>query len=171
MANILFVVAPKNFRDKEYFIPKKMLEDSGHSVQTASTIIGEITGVDGQEASSNLHIGEVNVLGFDGVGFIGGPGMSELVNDMEIKRLAQDFFSSGKLVSAICVATAVLAKAYLIKGKKVTGWAGVENDIKEAGAIYTGERVEQDQNIITASGPESAEAFANKIIEYFQTGS
>lgn len=168
MANILFVLAPKGFRDKEYFTPHQILEENGHNLRTASTIVGDLTGADGGEASSTMHFNEVNVQEFDGVVFVGGPGMIELVGNTEMTKLVKLFFTSGKLVAAICVAVAILARADLIKDKRVAAWAGVEDEIKEAGGNFTENKVEVDQNIITASGPEAADVFANEIVNYFQ---
>lgn len=168
MANVLFVLAPKGFRDKEYFAPYKILEEDSHCIQTASTIVGELTGADGGEASSSLHISEVNPREFEAVIFVGGPGMSELVDDAEMTRLATSFFKENKLVAAICIAPAILAKAELIKDKKITGWIGIEEDVTSAGAQLTGNPVEIDQNIITASGPDAAEEFARQISSYLE---
>jgi len=166
--NILFVISPSEFRDQEYFVPKKIFEDSGVETQTASTIVGDLEGADGSEASATIHINEVNPDEFDGVVFVGGPGMTELVDDVEMVKLAKTFFEAGKPTTAICIAPAILANAGVVGDKKITAWAGVENNITKAGGIFTGKKVEQDGTIITADGPSSAKLFADKIVEYFQ---
>lgn len=171
MANILFVIAPNGFRDEEYFVPKKIFEEEGYEVRTASTIVGDLQGADGGDVASTVHLDEVNINEFDGVVFIGGPGMAELLDDVEMVRLAKMFFEFGKLTAAICIAPAILANAGIIAGKKVTAWAGAENNIKKASGIFTGKKVEQDGNIITADGPTSAKLFADNIVEYFQNNS
>jgi len=168
MANILFVVAPNGFRDQEYFTPKEIFEENGFETHTSSIILGDLQGADGGTTAASIHLNEVNIEEFDGVVFVGGPGMTELLDDVEMVKLAKSFFETEKLTAAICIAPAVLANADIIEGKKITSWAGVENNIKKAGGIFTGKRVEQDGNIITADGPTSAKLFANEIMEYFQ---
>lgn len=171
MTDILFVIAPKNFRDKEYFLPKQILEENGYTTQTASTITGNLQGADGGEASAGLHVNEINISDFRAVLFIGGPGMVELTNNVEIKKLAENFASADKLVAAICVAPLILANIDLLKGRKVAAWEGIKSELEEAGAVFSEERIEKEGNLITASGPEAAELFVETIIEYLRENS
>lgn len=70
-----------------------------------------------------------------------------------------------KIVGAICIAPVTLARAGLLKNKKVTTYSSTINDIKSAGAKYTGNDVERDGNIITASGPAAAQKFGEAIVK------
>jgi protease I len=52
----------------------------------------------------------------------------------------------------------------MLKGKKATVWPTLSNRLKWSGAIYTGNPVEVDGNIVTADRPDSVEEFANAIL-------
>lgn len=171
MAKILMVIAPSDFRDSEYFEPKKVFEENGFEVMTASKVVGRITGADQGVAESTIKAVEVNVADFDAVVFVGGPGMVALVDDAEFKKLADGFYKAGKLTTAICVAPAILANAGILKNKKATSWSGVSNILKSAGAIFTESSVEVDGNIITADGPNSAQEFSEKIVRVLKNKS
>jgi hypothetical protein len=54
MTKVLFVVAPKDFRDEEYFVPKTILEQNDFRVETASLNLGEITGAGGKNAQAEI---------------------------------------------------------------------------------------------------------------------
>jgi len=164
MSKILMIIAP-NFRDPEYFVPKDILEKAGHTITTASKETGEITGNEGGKTQAEIRAQDADVTQFDGVVFVGGPGMVDLVGDLDFISLAQKFFNADKLTAAICVAPAILANAGLLQGKKVTGWEGIGQTITQKGGQYSGQKVEVDGKIITASGPEAAAEFGNKLVE------
>jgi len=164
MSKVLFVIAP-NFRDPEYFTPKDILEKAGHTISTASKEVGEIVGNEGGKTQAEIKAADVDVTQFEAIVFVGGPGMVDLVGDLDFISLAQKFFNAGKLTTAICVAPAVLANAGLLQGKKATGWEGIGQTITQKGGQYSGQKVEVDGKIITASGPEAAAEFGNKLVE------
>lgn len=62
-------------------------------------------------------------------------------------------------MAAICFARTTLARADVIRGKRVT--AGYLNPkfLEGAGGIYTDAPVERDGLIITANGPDASHAF------------
>jgi len=162
---ILMVIAPKDFRDVEYLEPRKVFEQNGIEVQVASIQSGVATGADGAKVKIDLTVSQVEVNDYDAVVFVGGPGMAEILNDESMQLLAKKFYQANKLTTAICVAPAILAKAGILSGKQATVWSGVVSDLAAGGAIYLKEKVVQDGQLITASGPAAAVAFAEKIIQ------
>ena len=162
---ILIVIAPKDFRDVEYFEPRKVLEENGAEIKVASIQAGTAVGADGAKVKIDLTVSEAKVADFAAVVFIGGPGMAQIVGDESLQGLAKNFYQAGKLTTAICVAPVILAKAGILSGRQATVWSGSANDLIMAGAMYSGEAVTQDGKIITADGPGSARAFGEKIVQ------
>jgi protease I len=112
-----------------------------------------------------MTVSEVIVEDFDAVVFIGGPGMVEILGDESLQILAKKFYEAERLTTAICAASAILARAGVLRGKQATSWSGVEEDLKSGGAIYTGRTVTVDGKIITGNGPEAAREFGEKIVD------
>lgn len=166
MKNILMVIAPRDFNDEEFNITKKIFEENGYKITVGSIQKGEATGASGTKVKTDLVVGEANVNHYDAIVFIGGPGMRQILDDESLQTTARIFERSGKLVSAICVAPAILAKADILRDKNATGFSGVKSDIENAGGKYKDKNVVADGNIITASGPEASEDFAKSIIKY-----
>ncbi len=162
----LMVIAFNGFRDVEYFKPKQILQDAGLEIITASLQTGLAQGADGGTTQVEMLVKDVNVEDFDGVAFIGGPGMVELLDTADFQDLAQQFYQAGKLTSAICVAPGILAKAGILKGKNATSWSGALSILKENGANVQNLDVVIDGNIITANGPAAAESFGKAILNY-----
>lgn len=166
----VMIIAFRDFRDAEYFVPKEILEKGGILVKTASNREGTALGADGGEADVDLLLEKINPEEFDAVIFVGGPGcLKNLDNEISYK-LARETLEKGKILGAICIAPVILAKAGVLKDKKATVWTSTLDKspakiLKENGAEYLQEKVVQDGNLITAEGPKAAEDFGKKILE------
>ena len=165
MKKIVFVTAPKTFRDEEYIEPKEILEQAGIQVITASTVIGEIYGKIKIKAESQMLVKDIKVEDFDGIFFVGGMGSSVYFEDKFVHKLANDFYNANKIVSAICIAPTILANAGVLKGKKATVFPDGADALIAGGANYTAKDVEVDGNIITGNGPLAAKQFAQKLVD------
>jgi protease I len=165
MKKAIFITAPEIFRDEEYFDPKKILEDAGIKVVTASTKTGELKGKLGGTTLSDMKIDEVKVADFDGIVFIGGGGASVFFDYAIALNLAKTFFAEGKIVASICIAGVTLANAGILKGKKATAYIDGKDDLIKGGATFTGNPVEVDANIITANGPQAAKSFGQALVK------
>ncbi len=168
--SILIIVASKNFRDEEYFIPYEVFQKEGAKITTASSVEGDIIGIEGGEARSTLTLSEINTKSFDAVVFIGGSGAVEYFDNNDAHRIIQEMANSHKVVAAICIAPIILAKAGILTGRNATVWSSLmnKNNIKEledSGCSILEERVVKDKKIITADGPAVSKEFAEKIVE------
>lgn len=162
---VALVIAEKNFRDEEYLRPKEILGKAGLEVITVSTTTGLVKGKLGAEARPDLLLSKVKPEEIDALVFVGGGGAEQYFEDQTAHLLAKQILDSGKLLAAICIAPVILAKAGLLKGKKATVWFEGAEDLKKGGAIYTGAPVQTHERIITANGPEAAEAFGREILK------
>ena len=174
MAKILFVIAKNGFRDVEYFTPKEILEKAGHSVKTASNgKTGEIAnGADEGKVKIDIDISDADADDFDAVVFVGGPGALENLDNEKSYRLAREVSAKKKLLAAICIAPAILAKAGVLKNRKATVWTSVSDKsaveiLRKNKADFIDEDVVEDGNIITANGPKSAEEFGGKLLKFY----
>jgi protease I len=162
MKKVLMVIAPSNFRDPEYYEPKKVLEANGIKVVTTSTS-KTATGAEGGVVNVDILLKDADPDDYDAVAFIGGPGSYQFHDDKTAHELTKKTVSSGKVLGAICAAVGTIAKAGVLKGKKAACFSGISDMIKAGGAAYTGEGVTIDGKFITAEGPKSAKAFGEAL--------
>jgi protease I len=160
---ILMVVAPRDFRDEEYFQPRDVFDEAGFEVVVASVQSGQARSAAGKTITIDKTVSEVNPADYDAVVFVGGPGMAQIVDDESLSVLAQKFYQEDKIVAAICVAPAILAQAGLVDGKQATSWSGVRDKLEQAGAKWQDEPVVVDGKIITGSGPQAAMEFGQTV--------
>jgi len=78
-----------------------------------------------------------------------------------VKQMHQN----GKLVAAICHAPSVLISANILRGRKVTCFTSIKDDVMNAGVRYLDEAVVVDVNIITARGPADLPEFMKEILQ------
>lgn len=162
---ILMIVANPNFRDEELFVPKKAFESHGANVKLTGNIAGIAKGMLGGTAEIESTLAGESADPYDAVIFIGGAGSPVFYDNLEAHRLAKEAVSKDKILGAICLAPGTLAKAGVLQGKTVTSFSSARNMLKEGGANFTGSKTEVDGKLITGSGPEAAEEFAQAIID------
>ena len=160
---ILMVIAPKNFKDEEYYIPKEIFETMGIRVSTSSTS-SEAVSVAGRKQVIDVTLDKAT-SNYDAVMFVGGPGAIVLFDNEKAWNLAREFFKKNKLVAAICIAPSILANAGILQGKRATAFPSEETTLLKKNAIYTGNLVTIDGNIITGKNPGAARELSSQIIK------
>jgi len=161
--SVLMIIAPEGFRDEEYKVPKEVFESAGVKVVTASTKVGECSGMFGSKANADILLSLVSVKDYDGIIFVGGVGAKVYFESSVAQNIAKEAIKENKILAAICIAPVILANAGVLRDKNATVFPSEKEVLINAGAHYTGKDVEVDGNIITASGPQAAEKFANAI--------
>lgn len=167
---IALIIAFRDFKDEEYFIPKEIFEGKGVKVITASTERGVALGADGGETGVDFLISELEPADFDAVVFVGGPGALKYLDNEISYKIIKETESCGKILGAICISPVILAKAGVLAGKRATVWSSSFDKwpikiLKENGAEYVNEDVVIDGKIITANGPSAAPKSAEKIVK------
>lgn len=163
------IIAFRDFRDEEYFLPKEILETAGIEVKTVSTQEGEAIGIEGGEAKVDILFEKFNPSDFDATIFVGGPGCLKYLDNENSYKIVQETLEQGKLLAAICISPVILANAGVLSGKKATVFSAPLDKkririLKDKGALYQEENVVVDGRIITADGPQSAKEFGEAIV-------
>ncbi len=161
--SILMIIAQRDFRDEEYQEPRRIFEARRATVTVASSSLEVAKGALGAQVKPDLLLKDVVVGDYDAIVFVGGPGAQEYWDDPVAHAVAQEAVAQGKVLAAICIAPATLAKAGVLKGKKATVFSSEKETLRTCGADYTGASVERDGLIITANGPKAATGFAEEI--------
>lgn len=165
---ILMVVAPEQFRDEELLEPKRIFEEEGAEVVVASTAAGEAKGMLGARVTPDAQIKDVKPSDFDAVAVVGGMGSpTHLWENNTLHNLLRDMNAANKVVSAICLSGAALARAGVLENKEATVWPMPESlqALDDGKAKYKKQPVVKDGRTITANGPEAAREFGETIVK------
>ena len=159
----VLIIAKEVFRDEELFDTQKALEEESVTTTIASSIVGTCKGKLGQNARSTVLVKDLSADDYDAIIFVGGNGAMQYYDDPAAILLATQAREKEKVLAAICIAPRILANAHLLEGITSTCYISEAENIKQLGANYTGNDVEQDGKTITANGPHAAYNFGKKI--------
>lgn len=168
---ILMVIAPEEFRDEELNIPRHLFQARGMHVDVASTVLGEAKGMLGAKELIHLSLQTISSKDYDAILIVGGMGSPKhLWHNLQLHEIVRCAKVECKVIGAICLSGAALAHAGLLHGKKATVYETPEalEALKAGGAYYTAEPVTVDGYVITANGPEAAEAFGQAVLKVLQ---
>ena len=87
----------------------------------------------------------------------GMPGTLNLEKSPVVQAAIKFCADNKKAIGAICAAPSIIGKLGLLKGKKATCFPGFEQFLE--GAMFTGDLVNIDDNIVTAKGAGAAIEF------------
>jgi protease I len=108
---------------------------------------------------------------YDAVVIPGGFAPDYLRCDKSTLKLISDMYRMGRIIAAICHGPQVLISVDanfgtdIIKGRNVTGWDAVIDDIKNAGGNFAPLPARRDGNVITGRVPDSLPQFMQAVIE------
>lgn len=148
------------FQDEEATQPKEFLEELGAEV----TYIGleKITyeGKYGRrEVAVDKIFEQVKLEEFDAVIIPGGSAPEHLRVKEAPVRFIKEFAKLGRPIAAICHGPQLLITADLLRGRTITCYKGIRDDVKLSGANYLDEPVVIDGNLITSRKPEDIPEF------------
>ena len=160
----VFIIPSRRFEDRELFDSEIILDIAGIETTIASSELGIIRGVDGQKVEATMLVRDIVVDDYDAIIFIGGVGTREYLNDRDAIRIAQQTVNKGKILAAISTAPAILAKAGVVRGKRVSSYYSERRLLVQAGADWTTNDIERDGLLITANGPNVSKRFGTEVL-------
>ncbi|TCK04588.1 type 1 glutamine amidotransferase domain-containing protein [Phorcysia thermohydrogeniphila] len=149
----------------EFIYPFYRFKEEGFQVDVLAPRSGSFRGKKGLSFEANGKVNPERAPDYDCVFIPGGYAPDRLRRSVKVLEFVRNAFNNGKLVAAICHGPWVLISAGIVKGKKVTGFFSIRDDLENAGAVYTGSPVEVDGNLVTATDPSAMPAMLKLIVE------
>jgi protease I len=155
------------YEEVEFWYPYYRLKEAVHRpVVVGSGKKNTFMGKHGIENKADLSILDAHPGDFDAVIVPGGYAPDRMRQEPRFAELVKLLHDEGKLVASICHGPWVLASAGILKGRKVTCWPTLKDDIMNAGARYMDQEVMVDGNIITSRCPDDLPAFMAEVLRY-----
>jgi deglycase len=160
-------VLASDFEDSEYRVPAERLRDAGYSVDIIGIKAGEkLRGKKGEvEVISTRAIDDTRADDYDALLIPGGYSPDHLRADARFVELVRSFDSTRRPLAAVCHGPQLLLAAHLVKGRTLTAWKTIQDDLRQAGANVRDQQVVVDGNWITSRQPEDLAAFSDRLIE------
>ncbi len=148
----------------ELLYPKYRLIEEGVEVKVAGSEVRVFKGKNGYPIKAEISFDDVNVNDYDALIIPGGYAPDRIRRNKKALELTRRFYESGKVVAFICHAGWVPISAGILRGKKVTGFFSIKDDLVNAGAEYVDSEVVVDGNLISSRVPDDLPAFCKAII-------
>lgn len=166
------ILATDLFEQAELIEPKKALQEAGAQVTVISPKQGEIQGVQhdkkDQKVKVDLALDQADASNFDAVLL---PGGAMNADTIRMERKAQEFVKNidqaGKPIAVICHGPWLLVSAGLVRGRRMTSYYTIQDDLRNAGADWSDETVIRDRNWVSSRKPDDIPAFNRETISLF----
>jgi protease I len=167
------VIATDGFEEAELTEPVKALGDAGAQVTILSLKPGVIQAVRHDLDKTILvkvdrTIGDVSAEEFGAVHLPGGTVNADSLRMVpEVQTFLQAMQDAGKPITAICHAPWELVSAGLVRGRTLTSYHTIQDDIRNAGGHWVDQEVVEDGNWVTSRQPDDLPAFNRAMIVLF----
>jgi protease I len=154
------------YQEMELWYPLYRLKEEGAEVFTVAPEKGRIYKSKlGYPVTSDVSADEVRVADFDAVIVPGGYAPDLMRRHPAMVRIVSDALEAGKVLAAICHGGWMLASAGVLRGRTVTGFFSIRDDLVHAGATYVDREVVVDGNLVTSRKPDDLPAFMAAVID------
>jgi len=129
------------------------VEYIGLDAETVSGKYGRLT------FKPDRTINDVDVDEFEGLLIPGGGAPERIRINEKAVQFVRDFWNTGRPVAAICHGAQVLISAGVLPGITLTCYAGIRDDVENAGAVFVDQEVVVDGQLVSSRRPDDLPAF------------
>lgn len=146
------------FQDQEVIYPYYRVQEAGFKVDICANLtLGKVKGIFGVEFENSKTItsitGPVNYI-LDEYTLLIIPGGVKALEKLRQYSHALDFIKKwddkNKIISSTCHGAQMLISAKIVKGREISGYYSIKDDIENAGATYIDAPAVVDKNIISS---------------------
>jgi protease I len=158
------ILVEQQYQEMEVWYPLYRLREAGCKV----TVVGPEAGQTypsklGYPCKSDKAARDVSASDFDLLVIPGGFAPDFMRRCEAMIKLVSAAVEQGKVVAAICHGPWVLCSTQALKGRKVTSFFSIKDDVCNAGATWVDAEVVRDGNLITSRKPDDLPAFLQAI--------
>ena len=166
---VAFLVAPEGIEQVELTEPWQAVEKAGGRPQLLSTKGGEVQAYEHLDKADRFPVdtvvGDADPASYDALVLPGGVANPDALRlDDGAVAFVKAFVESDRPVAAICHAPWTLVEADVVRGRRMTSWASLQTDLRNAGADWVDEEVVVDGNLVTSRKPDDLPAFNEALL-------
>ncbi|MGH2442901.1 MAG: type 1 glutamine amidotransferase domain-containing protein [Chloroflexota bacterium] len=167
------ILATDGFEEPELTEPVQTLKAAGATVIIVSLQPGEIQGVRHDlnqtiKVKVDRAIGDVSPGEFDAVHLPGGAINADRMRAVpDVQSFLRGIQDARKPMSVICHAPWELVSAGLVRGRTLTSYHTIQDDIRNAGGHWVDREVVEDDNWVTSRQPGDIPAFSRAMVDLF----
>lgn len=166
------ILATDGFEQVELTQPRKALNHAGAHTEVISLRPGKIQGINllwpGKKEKVDRLIFDASPANYDALLIPGGFINPDFLRQSEhILNFVREFDRMGKPIATLCHGPWVLVSAGLVQGRRLASWAGIKDDITNAGGVYVDQSVVKDGTWLSSRDPHDLVPFCEEIVAHF----
>jgi protease I len=167
------VLATDGFEEPELMEPVNALKDAGAVVTIVSLKSGEIQAVRNDidktiKVKVDRTVKDANPEDFHAVMLPGGAVNADRMRaEPEVQAFLRTMQDAGKPFAVICHASWELISAGLVRGRTLTSYHTIQDDVRNAGGNWVDREVVEDGNWVTSRQPKDIPAFNKAMLKLF----
>lgn len=159
------ILAESEYEDQELWYPYFRLCEAGADVFIVGTGTANVyLSKHGYPVKVDAEADTVDASQFDLLVIPGGWAPDRMRRSAAMVGLVRQAHEQGRLIAAICHAGSLLCSANVVRGRTVTSFKSIKDDLVNAGATWVDEEVVRDGNLITARTPADLPAFMRTVV-------
>lgn len=166
------ILVTDGFEQVELGSPREALQEAGATTTILAPKSGEVQGFKHADRADkfkvDLTLDQANPDDFDAVLL---PGGVMNADKLRVEKKAQEFVrridQQGKPIAVICHGPWLLVSAGLVKGRQLTSYHTLQDDIRNAGGNWEDREVLRDRNWVSSRKPADLPAFNREMLSLF----
>ena len=158
------ILAEDGYQELELHYPRLRLIEAGARVSVLGAGQSEYHSGKGYAVKVDADASEVKADDFDAVVIPGGMAPDKMRRHKAMVDFVRALHDAGKPVAWICHAGWVPVSADILRGRRVTSFPSIRDDMVNAGAEWVDEEVVVDGNLISSRVPDDLPAFCKAIL-------
>ena len=166
------VLATNGFEEAELTEPAKALGEAGAKIDIIAPHPGRLQAFKHHDKTITVPVDrtfeEVNPADYDALLLPGGALNADAMRmNPQAQQFIRTFASSGKPMAVICHAPWELISAGVARGRTMTSYHTIQDDVRNAGAQWEDKEVVIDGQLVTSRQPSDIPAFNHEMIALF----
>ncbi|HEX4588288.1 MAG TPA: type 1 glutamine amidotransferase domain-containing protein [Gemmataceae bacterium] len=167
------VLATDGFEESELTEPVKALRNEGAKIEIIAPEVKKLQAFrhmdKGTTVQADHKLADVNPDDYDALLLPGGALNADFMRVVpEVKRFVQSFDRAGKPMAVICHAPWLLVSAGCVRGRTLTSYHTIQDDIRNAGGNWVDREMVEDRNLVTSRQPKDLPAFIKAMTALFE---
>jgi protease I len=166
MSKSILIFVDEVYEDLELWYPKLRMEEAGFKTVVAAAEAGKTyLAKHGYPCKADISYDQVQTSSFAALIIPGGFAPDRIRRHAKALEILRQMNEAQKPIAFICHAGWVPISAKILKGRNVTGFFAIKDDLENAGAHYSDKAVVIDGNLISSRTPADLPLFCRAILE------
>lgn len=166
------ILATNGFEEAELLDTREALDEAGAETSVIAPVKGKVQGMKhdrgGKSVKADLTLEQADPANFDAVLLPGGVVNADALRmNPRAQAFVKAIDASNKPIAVICHGPWLLVSSGLTRGRTMTSYFTIQDDLRNAGAEWVDREVVRDRNWVSSRKPDDIPAFNREMLDLF----